>query len=914
VLTLALGMVVLLAAPVAVLAINDYRDVTARLDAAAESERHVLDADRWLHLSGTLAGESALTSAYLLTSREADLAEFMNMDFETGMSSARADTDEWLSRAALSHSMVEMVDIDSLNSDPGLTDAERMSMDDNEALVGAMAEDLASIRRRIDAGEIGHNDAVLGLFALADLAGSVAEGHINELISHASEVNAGGQLASEARTALAATILSVRTSEALATWGAVGFPSERPTLPQVSALSHSILLLEDGIEDLESTLVSGQDFVEVWETARSSLGLEQVQGVLNTTRGLLLQSVIDERSFPDPSEITPVVVSKLREFDDPFGDFIALERGLYEVSLEATKAVELTNEALAADAQSQRNRVLGLLILLVFAALVVIVAMAAFVVRPLRRVSASMDAAAGGDLSSQVPIGGTREVRAVASSFNQALGVLSEVEQKAVALADGDVDADIWKSQTPGRLGAAVDAAVARLAENLALRDDFHRRLAFESAHDPLTNLPNRRAAFERLRSALARAERQGSHIALLQIDLDGFRAINDVNGQRAGDNALRRVAQLLVDAVRDGDLVARVGADEFLVVAEPVSGIAEARSCLERILEALRVEDVPAVEAMPVVPGVCIGLALGEQGLDAEELFRRTELALERAKQVGPGTGVICDDELVRASGQRVELDAAIVSGLANGEFELHYQPVVDADTGRLVSLEALIRWNRPGHGMVPPGGFIPHAEWSDLIIEIDRWVLRTAAEQARTWDSDPVLGNVPIAVNFSGRHMASGRLAAHVLAALSEAQLESSRLIVELTESVLLDDLDVAAREWGRLRAAGVRVALDDFGTGFMSLAVLRTLSPDTLKIDRSFITNLDDQRERSLLQLLVSTGHLLGAVIVGEGVETPEQHAALAGLGVERVQGFWFARPMPADAVERFVRDGAMSLPST
>lgn len=877
VLVLVVALGVLVATPVAVLAFGDYSDMVEQLDAVEVADGHVEAADRWLHLSAALAAESAATSAKLLSDRVVALQSLLTVDYDASVRSARAASNEWLTQASTFHE----------------TDHE------GSLLAEELAVDLERLRADIDSGGIGHRDAVLGMFDLAHAAGNEAEMHITALISHASAVNAGGQLASGARIAQGATVMSVQMSEALATWGVLAFPPERPKLPEVSGLSHAIVLLEDSIEDFESTLVPGTAYAAEWEATKAALQPELALDVMRSTLQRILQTVIDEQSFPDPSEITPQVLDELQQFDDPFATFIDIEGGLFALSLEATEVVEDANDDLRAEARTRQTRVIGIIGILLAVGALTIAGAIWLVVRPLRRLAAVLSRAGEGDLSARAPAVGIREVRKAAATFNQALSALEQVEQKAIAIAEERYDDEVMSAATPGRLGASLDAAVDRLTSSLAEREDFRRRLAYESSHDTLTMLPNRRSIFESLRSALARTERGDSRVALVHIDLDGFKSINDQFGHGVGDRYLRTVAQRLGMTIRPGDVAGRIGGDEFVVILEPVADQAEATFCVDRIQAALSEPFTAGGVSVPT--GASIGWSSSAGDLTPDDLFHRSDLALYRAKERGRGSVVMCDDELLRTADERVQLDTAISRGLEANEFQLHYQPIVDAESGRTVSLEALVRWNRPGHGMVSPGLFIPHAERSDLIIDLDRWVLRAAVSQALVWNQNPELANVPISVNFSGRHLSSGKLADHVLACIGDAGLDPKRIVVEMTESALVDDLETASREWARLRAAGVRVALDDFGTGFMSLAVLRSLQADTLKIDQSFVARVDEPTERSLVELMVQTGHLLGAVIVAEGVETAAQRAALIELGSERLQGYFFARPMPAADIE-------------
>ena len=302
------------------------------------------------------------------------------------------------------------------------------------------------------------------------------------------------------------------------------------------------------------------------------------------------------------------------------------------------------------------------------------------------------------------------------------------------------------------------------------------------------------------------------------------------------------------------------------------------------------------------VTVGASIGIALADGAdLTADELLRDADLAVYRAKAVGRGGIEICNEDLRNELAETADLSIAIRHAIEHDELIVHYQTIVDTRTEAVHALEALVRWQRPGHGLVPPDRFIGFAERSALIVDLDRWVLGAVASQIARWKGDPKFNGIPVAINVSRRHLAHDRFIEHVLEPLGHHGVDPSGIIIEVTESALLDDLTTAAVKLQHLRDHGVLVSIDDFGTGYTSLAHLRSLPVDILKIDRSFTANaMTDPHEASIVKLIIDTGHLLGATITAEGVETALEADKLTELGSDNLQGFYFARPLPPESV--------------
>ena len=535
-------------------------------------------------------------------------------------------------------------------------------------------------------------------------------------------------------------------------------------------------------------------------------------------------------------------------------------------------------------------------------ALTVALVAARSISRPLARLANAARSVVQGQLDvERLPASGPAEMAVVADAFNSLMTNLRLLESKAQALAACDFDNEVLSAPLPGQLGASLQDSVRVLAGSIHDRHELQERLAYEATHDTLTDLVNRAAAITSLEQALARARRHTDTTAVLYIDLDNFKQANDLHGHQTGDHILRQVGARLSGAVRTGDMVGRIGGDEFVVIAERVEGPQEAQALAARLVAAL--SEPVEWQDMRLSTGASIGITLAH-GDDAEplELLAQADLALYQAKQRG-GQGVEVYDETLQqrlAERDQVERDLRQDLGQGGRGLVLHYQPLVDT-TGTMLGVEALLRWVRPGHGLLAPDRFIPIAEASDLIIDIDRWVLATAAHQVAAWSSDPDLGGLRVSVNISGRHLLSQRLPGYLAEVLTATRIDPQRLTIEITETVLLDDLATVARQLGEVRRLGVQVAVDDFGTGYTSLAHLHSLPVDTIKIDRSFIAGMRDPKDASLVRMIMELAHQLGLNTVSEGVETAEQLQALRALGADHIQGYLIARPMPPEGLQ-------------
>jgi len=423
------------------------------------------------------------------------------------------------------------------------------------------------------------------------------------------------------------------------------------------------------------------------------------------------------------------------------------------------------------------------------------------------------------------------------------------------------------------------------------------RSLAF---YDPLTQLPNRRLLMDRLTHALATSERTGDEGALLFIDLDKFKTLNDTRGHDVGDLHLMQVARRLEHCLRECDTVARWGGDEFTVLLERLGGdadeAAQRAGMVERkILASLNEPYQLQRQEHHSSPSIGVVMFRG-QAQPADELLKQADLAMYQAKGSGRNTVSVYDPSMQATVTRHARLEADLRQGLQNGQFLLYYQPQVGID-GQLLGAEALVRWNHPERGIVPPGEFISVAEDSGLILPLGRWILRTACAQLRTWSARPATASLSLAVNISARQFYDAQFVEQTLELLEETGIDPRRLKLELTESLLIKNLDGIVDKMHILMQRGIRFALDDFGTGYSSLSYLKRLPLEQLKIDRSFVRDLfNDENDIAIARAIVTLGQSLGMQVIAEGVEEERQWRFLESIGCQAFQGYFFGRPAP------------------
>ena len=454
----------------------------------------------------------------------------------------------------------------------------------------------------------------------------------------------------------------------------------------------------------------------------------------------------------------------------------------------------------------------------------------------------------------------------------------------------------------------AVRADRRRWQEAAIRHADQRRRdraeLDYLAQFDQLTGLPNRMLFRDRLDQSIKRARRSGGWASVLFVDLDNFSVVNDQLGHEVGDELLKRAAQRISETVRAADTVAHLGGDEFAIVVEGADDTTAAESVAEKAVTSLH--EPYRIDGRDLQVSASIGVAVFPvDGEDADALLRDSALAMYAAKDMGRNGVQFYTTELRRRTSERIELLSSLRTAIDTpGQLSLWYQPKLEIATGRLTGVEALVRWHHPQHGLIMPDRFIPVAEETGLIIPLDRWVLQEACRQLRVWTDDG-MDDFVLSVNVSSRQFHQGELTREVQEALLASHVDPNRLEVEVTEGTLIDDIEPARVTLDRLRDLGVRISIDDFGTGYSSLSYLKRLPIDVLKIDRSFIHALpDDKDDAAISEAIVSLGHTLKMEIVAEGVETQDQFDFLGELGCDTAQGYLIAAPLPVAQFAEFV----------
>jgi diguanylate cyclase (GGDEF)-like protein/PAS domain S-box-containing protein len=450
------------------------------------------------------------------------------------------------------------------------------------------------------------------------------------------------------------------------------------------------------------------------------------------------------------------------------------------------------------------------------------------------------------------------------------------------------------------------EASVASLTDITELKV-AERLIYFQAFHDALTRLPNRALFLEHLSMAIKRTKRRSDYrFAVIYLDIDRFKLVNDGLGHGAGDDLLVAFAGRIRESLRDIDILARLGGDEFVILLEDVSDPDYTNAIVERLQQALRKPF--ALQGKEVFAPASFGVVLNTQDYEQPEMIiRDADAAMYHAKESGRGQVKVFDKKLHAKTIHLLQQETDLRKAVHKNQFQNHYQPIVRLDTASVVGFEALIRWNHPETGMVYPGAFIPTAEENGLIIPITRLTLERACWDLQDWQK--TLGNtleLTVSVNISSRHFLQPSLLDDLKEVLDETGLPPHLLKLEITETALMDQADESIRMAHRLREFGIRLMIDDFGTGYSSLSYLQRLPIDTLKIDRSFISKIQENPEsnRNIVEAIVSLAHKLDMHVVAEGIETPEQHAILLDMQCEFGQGFLFSRPMPKPDVDALV----------
>jgi diguanylate cyclase (GGDEF)-like protein/PAS domain S-box-containing protein len=454
---------------------------------------------------------------------------------------------------------------------------------------------------------------------------------------------------------------------------------------------------------------------------------------------------------------------------------------------------------------------------------------------------------------------------------------------------------------------------LGRVVERARSRDE----LSHQALHDSLTGLPNRTLLMDRLGRALAHQARVPRQVALVFLDLDNFKLINDSLGHEAGDELVVEVARRLDKILRPEDTAARLGGDEFIVLCDQLENEEDAVNVAERILVAVS-EPISLRGHPETVITASAGIAIASgPGIAPEALLRDADLAMYRAKEAGRGRYQIFDSAMHRRANERLTVANELRSAISDGQFRLLYQPQVDTMTGELIGVEALIRWQHPTRGLIGPVDFIPVAEESYLIIPLGEWVLTEACRQGARWQAEhPQREPLKLCVNVSAKQLARPELVDDVASALKESGLLPSSLCIEMTESVLMSDVEFFLETLVGLKLLGVAIAIDDFGTGYSSLAYLRRYPIDVIKVDKAFVDGLEDSdpKPTAVVAAVVNLAHALGVVALAEGVETEAQHHVLERLGCDQCQGYYFGTPAEPEVISNLLMSSGRLSPTT
>ncbi len=479
----------------------------------------------------------------------------------------------------------------------------------------------------------------------------------------------------------------------------------------------------------------------------------------------------------------------------------------------------------------------------------------------------------------------------------------------------GNWQGEVWKRRKSGERYpewlsiTAVKNKQNKILEYVAISSDMttrkqaENRIRYQANYDPLTDLPNRNLFMDRLRQGISRARREGTMLALLFIDLDRFKYINDSYGHNVGDQLLVKVARLLKDCVRNSDSIARFGGDEFAIILSPIYGSKNASRVANLILE--RLSKPIDLDGYEVVSGGSIGISLFPNDGDVEEqLVKNADIAMYRAKEKGRNNYQFFTEQMQQSAQERMSLERDLRSAFSNNKLSMAFQPQMNCKTGKVGGLEVLMRWQNADKGAVSPAVFIALAEETGLIVPMGNWIMKTACEQYVRWKEKGIAPDY-LAVNVSTRQFRAKNFIGTVQEVLNSTGMSSKNLELELTESMLMEDQQFAIKMLQDLRDLGLKISIDDFGTGYSSLSYLKKFPLNNLKVDQSFVKDImDNEDDASIVKAIVDLGHTLNMQVIAEGVESEEQQELLKQYGVDYIQGYYFSKPMNADLCEKFL----------
>jgi len=813
--------------------------------------------------------------------------------------------------------------VDSLGADESLAN-QLLGLDVGEVAASAVAdvdqlvadgvgaptvtvEDISTLRGRLDGTVVSSRDAFEVVGARLDSAGLAAA---DELVELAEGIPDGDRLIARMRTTeLLAEGHSNLSAQFLAYFGSRFSVEIEPVLElqRLAALRSSFRSM---LAELAENPASSQAIQTTIDELRSDSALTSYQAVVDEHLAVAITSglVAEEgdlfaNAFADIDRIITVFDSSTTSIEDWL---IATESSGSDLLDTVVDNVSAAN----ADISHTRRSVFIQAAVMIVA--IVVVTM--IIRRPIRRLTALAALVRDGRPIDIAP-SGPSEVHHAGQVLVEAGSNQELIRLQAVALADGKLDDPVLQLTASGDAGRLAAEATRALSRSIAETRSYQAQLSYQATHDGLTGLRNRPATVEALAGAMSRMRSHELSTAVLFIDLDEFKPINDTYGHAAGDQALIEISKRLLATTRQGDVVGRMGGDEFVIVYESATSAEEVDEFAQRVRGTVR-ESI-WISGMQVNVGCSIGISMTspDDGITdltqppadlARAAISHADLAVYAAKAAGRNAVKFCTDEMRAADTRLQDAEAALRHVVADGGLELHFQPVIGPDHA-VVGFEALARWRQADGTMAMPDDFIAIAERSDLIVSLDRWVIDEAARTLADWQENSVLSGLWLAVNVSSRHLDHPEVAAHVLDPLELHEIEPILFMIEVTETAAVNDIDRTRERLQRIRRAGVRVAIDDFGTGHSSLTHLSSFEVDVLKLDRSWVSEVDEPGSKAehMLRLMVASGHGLGLRVTAEGIENADQAEAMLAMGADFLQGWHFSRAVPLDEVVATVR---------
>jgi diguanylate cyclase (GGDEF)-like protein len=705
------------------------------------------------------------------------------------------------------------------------------------------------------------------------------------------------------------------------TWGEL-----RTEISVANETEQMVAVLQYGSDELWHTMmaaVSGDPRTHLEHMASSegalTASLDRFQQVLPADRSAELQQLrsgveftaLDATRDTFMERVTAAVTNDSKVVTDP--DDVKVAVSTVGISMQRLDAIhDFGNTFFAAEARladgirhdgvEARWLAVGIMALTALVSLVLLVLLMRSILRPLSRLMRQSRKVQKGDLTLEpVKPSGPTDLRVVTRAFNDMVSTLQSYESQLDRLARGETKVD---QSLPGPLGDTVRRSVSQLATVTAQLHASEAAANLQARTDSLTGLANRTAALEHLAILAMQARQLEQPGAIIFLDLDGFKSVNDTQGHAEGDRILVEIA----DRVRDvcpGEMVARIGGDEFLVLVEHAHSLDAVTRKAHDLIDVIS-RPVTGTSGTMFTLSASAGVSLIDGHRDPLSCIAQADTAVYHAKERGRGRVEAYDSRLAHVIEERAEIALTMRQGLAERQFSLALQPIIDVATSQPIGAEVLLRWNRPGMDDIGPAEFIPIAEQTGVIVDLETWVLEEAIAILRDWRIDPVTSGLRLAVNVSGRHIIEGNLAPLLDELCSRAQVDPGLLDLEITETHLMSDVFRSIVVVDDLRAQGVNVAIDDFGTGYSSMSYLHRLTVDALKIDQVFVSGMvEDHLDRTIVELLLRLGDSLGLKVIAEGVDTEQKLALLKELGCPWAQGFHIARPMSIDDATRWLK---------